>query len=120
MCILIAEDEPIILLGLCLALEDAGHEVIAASHGQAAIQHIGLKPGVFTCLITDYHMPGEITGASLVQYMRPFYPTIPMILTTALPDVVTEAWRFALGVHLVPKPYDHHELVGRVQWLLAA
>lgn len=119
-CILIAEDEPIILLGLMLCFEDAGFRVMTALHGQAAIDHIQDQPEIFTCLITDFHMPGEVTGAHVVELMRPLYPDIPMIITTALPDVVAETWRFEMGVHMVPKPYDHDELVETVHRLLAA
>lgn len=120
MCILIAEDEPLILLGVQLCFEDAGHDVVAVHRGQEAIDLIEARPGHFTCLITDLHMPGGVMGTQVIEHMRPLYPAIPMIMATALPSAVPEAWRSGLCVYLVAKPYDPDELVGTVQRLLAA
>ena len=59
-----------------------------------------------------------VTGAHVVECMRPLYPAIPMILTSALTHVATEGWRLQHAVDLLPKPYETDELVTMVERLL--
>ena len=118
MCILLVEDEWLTLLAAAMSLEAAGFDVLTAGHGRQAMDHVDENPGYFTCLITDFHMPGGLTGAHVVEHMRPHYPAIPMIITSALTQPVTEGWRLQHGVDLLSKPYEMLELVVLVGRLL--
>ena len=111
MCVLIVEDEPIVLLTTATWLEDAGFKVMTASDGLHAVDLLDQHPGHFTALVTDFHMPMGMTGAHLVMHMRPEYPAIPMIITTAIAYVVTEGWRLQYGADVLAKPYDPEALV---------
>ena len=115
MCILIAEDEPIIRLTTATWLEDAGFEVMPASDGMRAADILEQHPGHFTGLVTDFHMPLGMTGAHLVMHMRQTYPAIPMIITTAITYVVTEGWRLQYGVDMLAKPYKPETLVSMLR-----
>lgn len=118
MCILLIEDEFLIREVARFILEDAGHEVLEAEHGQQAYDHVDQNPGRFTCLVTDYHMPGHINGGHVILYMRPAYPAIPMILASAFPHVTTPEWRAHHGIELLVKPYDPDDLARMVGRLL--
>lgn len=118
MCVLVVEDEPLILMSAAECLEDAGHEVMTAGHGLEAMTLIELWPVRFTTLVTDYHMPHGVTGAQLVQHMRQSYPDIPMLITTALASAVTAEFRERHGVEMLTKPYDPNSLVATVGRLL--
>ena len=118
MCVLVVEDEPLILMVAVEYLEDAGHEVMAAGHGLEAIALIEQWPVKFTALVTDYHMPHGITGGQLVQHMRQSYPDIPMLITTARADAVTAEFRERHGVEMLTKPYNPSSLVAAVGRLL--
>ena len=117
-CVLIVEDEPLILMAAAICLEDAGHEVMTADHGADAITLIRRWPARFTALVTDYHMPHGVTGGQLVEHMRQSYPRIPMLITTARTDAVTEEFRAAHGVSMLAKPYASGNLVATVCRLL--
>ena len=119
MCILLVEDEAMIRDVARFILEDAGYEVLEAEHGQAACDHLDQHPGRFTCLVTDYHMPGDLHGGHVVAHTRPLYPTIPIILASAYPHVTSPGWRDAHKVELLVKPYRLSELVAIVQRCLA-
>ena len=104
-CVLVVEDEPLILMMAAECLEDAGHEVVTAEHGLEAINLIEQWPTRFSILVTDYHMPHGVTGGQLVQHMRQSYPDIPMLITTGRADAVTEEFRERHRVQMLTKPY---------------
>ena len=118
MCVLMVEDEPLIRMAAAVCLEDAGHEVMIAEHGLEAMTLIERWPIKFTILVTDYHMPRGVTGGQLVQHMRRSYPSIPMLITTALANAVTAEFRKRHWVELLAKPYDPGGLVTTVERLL--
>ena len=118
MCVLMVEDEPLILMAVAECLENAGLEVMTAEHGLEAITLIEQWPVKFSILVTDYHMPHGVTGGQLVQHMRQSYPDIPMLITTAHPDAVTAEFRERHRVEMLFKPYDLSTLVATVGRLL--
>ncbi len=109
-CVLFVEDEPLILMATAFCLEGAGFKVMTADDGLHAIDLLEQHPGHFTALVTDFHMP-LLTGAHVVMSMRQTYPSIPMIITTALTHVVTEGWCLQYGVDMLAKPYDPETLI---------
>jgi CheY-like chemotaxis protein len=114
-CVLIVEDEPIVLMTTADWLEDAGFKVMTASDGLQAVDLLEQHPGHFTALVTDFHMPLGMTGAHLVIHMRQTCPVIPMIITTAITYVVTESWRLQNGVGVLAKPYYPEALVSMLR-----
>lgn len=118
MCILFVEDEPIITMVACDALSEAGHDVVPASSGQEAIELLAAEPDRFTCIVTDFNMPGCVTGADVIRHARTVAPTTPIVLATALGGSVTLAWLAEFGVTLLPKPYSLDGLVQMVEQLL--
>ena len=118
MCILFVDDEPLIALVAEDAFKDADHEVMTAGSATAAIGLIARHPNHFTCLVTDLHMPGDLSGIDLVEHMREPYPAIPVVMTTGRPDVATPAWRTLHRVELLAKPYSPQRLVRTVERLL--
>ena len=118
MCILLVEDEFLIRAAAQFVLEDAGYEVLDAEHGEEACDYLDQHPGRFTCLVTDYHMPGAINGEHLIVRMRETYPTTPMILASAFPQATFPEWRELYAVSLLVKPYELDELVRMVRMLM--
>lgn len=117
MCILLAEDEFLIRDMARESLEDAGHEVVTAEHGQEAVDHVNQYPGRFVCLVTDYHMP-HVHGGQVIEHFRGVYPRIPAILASAFPHVTTPEWREHHRVYLLVKPYSMAQLVELVDGLV--
>ena len=119
MCVLVVEDEPLVLMSAAAFLEDAGHEVMTAEHGPDAVALIERWPAKFTILVTDYHMPHGMTGAQLVEHMRPSYMGIPMLITTARTDAITAEFQSRHRINMLAKPYDLDNLVATVRRLLS-
>ena len=101
-------------------LRDAGHEVMTAPHAAAAVHLIAIHPGRFTCLVTDIHMPGELTGLDLAEHARKRYPMLPIVVASARPGAASQEWRDRHRVALLEKPYSHQLLVRTVEHLLSA
>ena len=118
MCILFVDDEFIIAMMAEDALRGAGHEVMVAEHAPAAVRLITDYPDHFTCLVTDIHMPGDLTGLDLVEHARQTYPLLPVLVATGRPDVVAPVWRERHKAELLIKPYTPELLVGIVEGLL--
>lgn len=84
--ILYVEDEPVVMAGLTMSLEDAGHQVTAAANGRRALALIdgGLRPDL---VITDYMMP-VMDGPALIRALRarPDFRRVPILLVSAVPE----------------------------------
>ena len=118
MCILFVEDDPLITLVCEDALQDAGHEVITADNARAAVKLIVDHPGRFSCLMTDIHMPGGMTGFDVVRHMREHCLQIPIVVATGRPDAVQSEWRIRHGVTLLAKPFGVNLMISTIEHLL--
>ena len=106
MTVLLVDDDPMVRMTTAIVLEDAAYAVMESEHGPHAVALIAEHPGRFSVLVTDFHMPHGMTGADLVEHMRPLYPRIPMVIATALPDAVDTAWAGRHAVRVLAKPYS--------------
>jgi CheY-like chemotaxis protein len=107
--ILVAEDHPQVraLLELCLGL--AGHRVIAAADGLAAL---ALAVPEVDLLVTDVEMP-RVGGHELAARLALELPWVEVLFVSgALPPAGTDA------EHFLPKPFGRVELLDRVTPLL--
>ena len=82
--ILVVDDEPNSLFGICQVLTDEGFQTIPANNGREALEK--LKTNSINLLITDEKMP-DLSGTELLLEVRGTYPNIPVILITAYGSV---------------------------------
>ena len=116
MKILVAEDEPLMLMAIEAKLKNEGFEVTGASDRQEALK--ALEKEVPDLLITDILMP-YTSGLELISIVRTNYKKIPIIVLSGLgqEDTVMEA--FQLGADdFITKPFNPTELAVRVRRLL--
>jgi CheY-like chemotaxis protein len=112
--VLVVDDDADTREALGMLLTDEGHEVAEAADGQAALDWLRATPHRWVVLL-DYKMPHldgrEVLAAvgadpSLArQHAYIAMPATPML------DAPVEALRAALGVPLLPKPFDLDELL---------
>ena len=106
LCVLVVDDDSLVLTSTGLLLEDLGHRVIAAMSGAKALelleseQHIDL-------VITDMAMP-HMNGAQLAQIIRLKQPDLPIILATGYAERLEG---FATILPRLSKPYTQLNLV---------
>lgn len=75
--ILLAEDEALLRELTSEDLRDAGHTVVCAEDGDAALKV--LKQECFEVLLTDIRMPGKLDGWELARSARTRWPELKVI-----------------------------------------
>lgn len=116
MRVLLAEDEAIIAMLFQDVLEMAGHGVVVARDGQAAIA-LAARGGPFDLLVTDLNMPG-LGGAEVIRQLRAEEPHLPVVVVTGSPPAEGVAALSADGeppVVLLLKPVAPDNLLWAVE-----
>jgi DNA-binding response OmpR family regulator len=117
MKILVAEDEPLMLMAIEGKLKSEGYDVTGVSDGREALKL--MEQHSFQLIITDILMP-YTSGLELISIVKSgSSKNIPIIVLSALgqEDTVMEA--FQLGADdFLTKPFNPTELTVRVKRLL--
>ena len=98
--VILAEDDPIIRLGLNQLLGD-DYNVLAFAAPEAALEKIKELSALGTpadILLTDYDMKVPMTGVELIAEARKIHPDLPVVLNSATQRRIIEA---ALETHQV-------------------
>jgi len=74
--ILVVDDEPNSLFGICQVLTDEGFQTIPAKDGREALEK--LKTNSVSLIITDEKMP-DLSGMELLSEVKKTHPHIPLI-----------------------------------------
>jgi two-component system, OmpR family, alkaline phosphatase synthesis response regulator PhoP len=113
--ILVADDEPSILLSLQFLLQKAGFEVRLAHNGEEVIQAV--EQSTPDLLLLDAMMP-QRDGYDVCQTIRadPRWTKLPIIMLTAKSRDVERQKGMALGAtDYVTKPFSTRDLVATVR-----
>jgi two-component system response regulator RegX3 len=113
--ILVVEDEARLRALLRLYLERAGYEVREAEDGRAALDAFDEDPA--DLLVVDLMLP-KLQGEALITAIRED-SQVPILITSAKRSDVERIAGLRLGADdYLPKPYNVHELVERVNAIL--
>jgi CheY-like chemotaxis protein len=116
----VAEDDDAVREVMVQALRDAGHEVLSAADGDAAIELARRYRGRIDLLCSDGVMPGLAT-AELVSAFRQLFPRAPVLVCSGhvREDDLREKVE-TRDVHFLGKPFTGRELVETVGDVLQA
>ncbi len=110
--LLVVEDEAIIRKSLCLLLQGAGHEVKEAWSVATATSH-DLQS--FDLVLSDLRLPGG-SGHALINLAAP----TPVLILTSHASIHAAVDAIKQGARdFMPKPFDHGELLAKVDDLLS-
>ena len=117
--ILVVDDDPDTRSLLRLILETAGHEVVEAAHGRAALEIIQPDP-LPDVVLTDLMMP-VLDGAALIGRLNsePRTAAIPIVVVSASSDAASTLQASGLVQAFVRKPFDVYALVHSVESVAA-
>jgi DNA-binding response OmpR family regulator len=94
-----------------------GFETIGAGDGLDALSTLRQMNGGFAALISDVEMLG-MSGVDLAKFVRSEFPTIPILLMSAIPDWEGDINEHVSGAVFVPKPFGPAILVQTLRGLL--
>ena len=119
MCILMVEDEVLITEIMAEALEDAGYDVMTATTGPEAVALIERCCDHFSALISDFHLPGGLTGLDVAVAMRTRRPGLPVVMATGRPDALTGHGQNSPEYVVLHKPYSPTDMLCALRPLVA-
>jgi PAS domain S-box-containing protein len=115
--ILVVEDDPGVRDNLVAMLTQMGYRTIAVENGAEAISILEETPD-FDLLFTDIALPGGYSGHDLVRDVSRFANGIKVLLTTGVPDHVSDQGLQSNGVPILAKPYRYAELEQAIRSVL--
>ncbi len=101
--VLLAEDEPLIRTTAAVMLTGAGHAVLEAADGAAAL--VQAAQGI-DVLVTDLGLP-DMDGIALARRLRASIPDLPVVVVSGHPE---EPGAAAEGIAWLQKPFDQARL----------
>jgi CheY-like chemotaxis protein len=108
--VLVVEDEPAIRRLASRALRAAGHTVLEAGSGEAALAVAERHVGPIDVLFTDIVMPG-MSGPALAAELARRYPGLRVVLTSGYAESEVARRGVAVGPNgFLRKPYSAGEL----------
>jgi len=117
--VLIVEDEPVILMLLTDYLSGLGYRVLQAENGEQAFEILASKPHL-DVMITDYRLPGGITGVMIAEPAVKLRPDLKVIFISGYPTEILESGSpIAKTAPILAKPFDLNSLQEQIQELLA-
>jgi CheY-like chemotaxis protein len=109
--VLVADDNRGFAELLRALLEDAGHDVVTAYSGLAAIALVEQQD--VDAAVLDVLIP-EISGDAVAERLRQLRPGMPIVLMTG----ADRNFAAASGLPVLHKPFTKEELLGAVEQLL--
>jgi two-component system, cell cycle sensor histidine kinase and response regulator CckA len=114
--ILLAEDQPHLLLQVARLLKEAGYEVVAVANGAEAVTAAARQ--AFHLHVLDTVMP-VMGGREACDRIRAERPGARFLFTSGYGgDALPAAFLEASGTELVPKPFDRQTLLHAVRRML--
>ena len=113
--VLIADDEPNIVISLEYLLEHDGYQVQVARDGQEALDAIARQPP--DLLLLDVMLP-RVSGFDVCQKIRenPAWQHIRVVMLTAKGREVEMTKGLALGAHAyITKPFSTKDLLAQIR-----
>jgi two-component system cell cycle sensor histidine kinase/response regulator CckA len=114
--ILVVDDEVGIRTVARRALEEAGYQVLEASHGRAAIKLLAQGP-VVDLLIADLNMPG-LDGNEMVRRIRTTRPDLKVLFVSGHISRLIDARPLWEGEAFLNKPFTNESLREAVSLLV--
>jgi len=117
--VLYVDDEPTLLYLMTRALGKLGIPAQGVANAEEALAAFKREPQVFTLILTDFSMPGGMSGLELAQAVLAVRPDAPVVIASGCIDPADVRRAAELGVRKVMhKPSTVGEMAALVSALL--
>jgi PAS domain S-box-containing protein len=118
-CILVVDDEELVLAITRATLENYGYAVLTAANGPEAVARLTDNSAEVELVITDMSMP-FMDGWTTIQALRKIRPDLPVIMASGLDDDrKTDTQRRIRDAVFIQKPFTPENLLTTVHNVLA-
>lgn len=115
--ILIVDDDPAVLQGVAMLLEQAGFVTRSAATGAQTLDMLANSP-LPSLVILDVMLP-EIDGYTVCRHIRQLPSYVPILMLSARDELTDKITGLELGAdEYVTKPCEPRELIARVRAML--
>jgi DNA-binding NtrC family response regulator len=115
----VVDDEPDILLAISSILLGRGHYVKTFDKAASALEHLASEAAQYDLVITDYRMPGGISGIDLAKTVKKDATKTKVFLISAFDVLSLPEFSEALGSEIVDevlqKPIPNDKLIAIVE-----
>jgi signal transduction histidine kinase len=112
--ILLVDDDNAVRDVTAAMLREAGHRVVEAGSGGAALDLLERDTGI-TLMLVDFAMPG-MNGAEVARRVKKIRPVLPILFITGFAD--RSALADVSESHIVSKPFLGNELMDKLRFAL--
>jgi len=117
--VLIVEDDPSILMVLSTYLSGEGYRILQAENGEQAFEILASKPHL-DMMITDFRLPGGITGVQIAEPAVRLRPDLKVIFISGYAQEVRDTDSpITRKAPILDKPFDLDELQDIMQSMLS-
>jgi DNA-binding NtrC family response regulator len=117
--VLYVDDEPTLVFLLTRALEKLGVAAQGFSSADEALLAFKSDPQAFTLVLTDFTMPGGMSGLELAQAVLAIRPDTAVVIASGAIDPTEVQRATASGVHaVIQKPAKVADMAQTVSGLL--
>jgi two-component system KDP operon response regulator KdpE len=110
--VLVIDDEPPIRKLLRMGLSTQGYEILEASNGKLALEHLANNPDL---IILDLGLP-DMQGLELLRMIRGRNESVPIVVLSSRGDEAGKVEALDLGADdYVTKPFGMDELLARMR-----
>ncbi|MBT2295926.1 response regulator [Pseudomonas fluorescens] len=117
--VLIVEDDPSILMVLSAYLSGEGYRVLQAENGEQAFEILASKPHL-DMMITDFRLPGGITGVQIAEPAVRLRPDLKVIFISGYAEEVRDTDSpITRTAPILGKPFDLDVLQDMMRTMLS-
>jgi DNA-binding response OmpR family regulator len=115
MMIMLVDDDDLVRTGLAIALDEAGHVVVATSDPHEALELLQAS-GPPDVLITDINLQSDLDGFDVAHGARRMWPDVRVLLISGLPVDHTGQSLDPRDLYM-QKPFSSGHLLGAIEQL---
>lgn len=109
-CILLVDDDPIVLMGLEAVLSEWGYDIVTAASADQAMERLSTRGRQPDMVMADYQLRNNRVGTEVVSRVRERFGPVPGVILTGETGGSCHVEAEAMGLAVMVKPVTPQQL----------